>query len=218
MKGQFTMTHIYPRTVQSRRRFLPALAAALVGGALLVGCDSGSGGPKVTTDYAPNTNFAQYHTYAFQPGRIMTKFGANDPNNTLLNNRIQDAVAEALPAKGLTATTQNPDLVVTYIAGAQNKKEIEDLGPQVYNGPYFGQGFFFRPYGAWWDTGFDRYYVNNYTQGTLILDFVDPRTKQLVWRAYVSNKINSNGPVDQKAVDAAVNAALKQYTPKAKGK
>ncbi len=199
------------------RRFLPALATALVGGTLLVGCNSGDG-PKVTTDYAPNTNFAQYHTYAFQPGRIMTRLGANDPNNTLLNNRIQTAVAEALPAEGLTPTTQNPDLVVTYIAGAQNKQEIENMGPQVYDGPYFGPGFFFRPYGAWWDQGFDNYYVQNYTQGTLILDFVDPRTKQLVWRAYVSNKINSTGPVDQKTIDAAVKAALKQYPPKPKTK
>ena len=202
-------------TLRSRRRFLPALATALIGGALLVGCNS-SDGPKVTTDYAPNTNFAQYHTYAFQPGRIMTKFGANDPNNTLLNNRIQAAVDASLPAKGLTSTTQNPDLVVTYIAGAQNKQEIESMGPQVYDGPYFGRGFLFRPYGAWWDQGFDNYYVNSYTQGTLILDFVDPRTKQLVWRAYVSSKINSNGPVDQKAIDSAVSAALKQYPPKPK--
>ncbi len=202
-------------TPRSRRRFLPALAAALIGGALLVGCNS-SDGPKVTTDYAPNTNFAQYHTYAFQPGRIMTKFGANDPNNTLLNNRIQAAVASALPEKGLNPTTQNPDLVITYIAGAQNKQQIEDLGPQVYDGAYFGRGFFFRPEGAWWDNGFDRYYVNSYTQGTLILDFVDPRTKQLVWRAYVSSRINSDGPVDQKAIDSAVNAALKQYPPKPK--
>ena len=212
------MTLAFSHTARSRRRFLPALAAALVGGALLVGCDSGSGGPKVTTDYAPNTNFAQYHTYAFQPGRIMTRFGANDTNNTLLNNRIQSAVAAALPQEGLTPTTQNPDLVVTYIAGAQNKQQIEDLGPQVYDGPYFGQGFFFHPAGAWWNPGYDRYYVDNYTQGTLILDFVDPRTKQLVWRAYVSNKINSSGPVDQKMVDAAVTAALKQYPPKPKTK
>lgn len=209
------MTPAYLPTARSRRRLIPALAAALLGGALLAGCNSGDG-PKVTTDFAPNTHFAQYHTYAFQPGRIMTKFGANDPNNTLLNNRIQDAVAAALPEKGLTPTTQNPDLVVTYIAGAQNKQEIEDLGPQVYDGPYFGSGFSFRPGGAWWNSGFDRYYVNSYTQGTLILDFVDPRTKQLVWRAYVSNKINSSGLVDQKTIDSAVNAALKQYPPEPK--
>ena len=145
--------------------------------------------PNVQTDYDPHVNFAQYHTFAFQRGRIVSRLGTNDTDNTLLDNRIRSAVESDLPAKGLQPVAQNPDLVVAYIAGAQNRQQIEDLGPTPYAGPFFPGSFGFRRAGAWWGPGYDQFYVHDYTEGTLILDFVDPHTQQLVWRAYVSGEV-----------------------------
>jgi hypothetical protein len=193
-----------------KRRVLPI---AVLGLAALVfaGCDSGND-LNVKTDYDKNVNFAQYHTFAFQRGRIINRLGVTDTDNTLVDGRIHDAVVDQLSAKGLTLNTQSPDLVVTYVAGAKNKREIEDLGPTPYDSPFFGGPFGFRHDGLF-GPGYGQFYVNDYTQGTLILDFIDPHTKQLVWRAYVS------GPVDKpdaKTINNAVAAALKQYPPKLK--
>ncbi len=193
-----------------KRRVLP-LAALGLAALVFAGCDSGNG-PNVKTDYDKNTNFAQYHTFAFQRGRIINRLGVTDANNTLVDGRIRDAVVNQLSAKGLQINTQSPDLVVTYVAGARNRQEIENLGPTPYDSPFFGGPFGFERRG-FYGAGYDQFYVNNYTQGTLILDFIDPHTKQLVWRAYVS------GPVDQpdaKTINNAVSAALKQYPPKPK--
>ena len=189
-----------------------AVAIATLGlAALLAGCDSGNG-LNVKTDYDKTVNFAQYHTFALQPGRIVSRLGVADPNNTLVAGRIRDAVVNQLSAQGLRLDTQNPDLVVTYIAGARNKQEIENLGPTPYSSPYFGGPFGFRRDG-FFGPDYDQFYVKDYTQGTLILDLIDPHTKQLVWRAYVSGKLDQP---DQKTINSAVAAALKKFPPEAK--
>lgn len=179
---------------------------------LFAGCDSGNG-PTVKTDYDKHVNFAQYHTFAFQRGRIVSRLGVPDTNNTLVDGRIRDAVVNQLSAKGLQLNTQSPDLVATYVAGARNKQEIENLGPTPYDSPYFGGPFGFRHEG-FWGPGYDQFYVNNYTQGTLILDLIDPHTRQLVWRAYVTQSIDQP---DAKTINNAVAAALKQFPPTPKG-
>lgn len=190
------------------RRVLP-LAVLGLAALALAGCDSGDG-PTVKTDYDHNVNFAQFHTFAFQRGRIINSLGAPDPNNTLLDGRIHDAVVNQLTAKGLQISSQSPDLVVTYVAGAKSKQQIEDLGPTPYASPFFGGPFgFYRD--GFWGPGYDQFYVRNYTQGTLILDFLDPHTRHLVWRAYVSGPVSNP---DFKAVNSAVAAALKKYPPK----
>ena len=194
----------------ARRLVMPLLAlAALAAG--LTGCQSG--GPQVQTDYDKSVNFTQYHTFAFQPGRIVSRLGTRDVDNTLVGNRIRDAVLTQLPARGLQPVTQNPDLVVTYIAGAQNRQQVEDLGPSPYDSPFFGGPFFLRHDAAWWGPGYDQFYVRNYTEGTLILDMIDPRTRQLVWRAYVTGEV---GKPDEGTINKAVAAALKNFPPKTK--
>ncbi|MGI4792252.1 MAG: DUF4136 domain-containing protein [Janthinobacterium lividum] len=179
--------------------------AALV----LAGCDNGNNDFSVKTDYDKRVSFSQYHTFAFQKGRLVSRLGTSDPNNTLVDGRIHDAVVNQLTAKGLQLNTQNPDLVATYIAGARSKQEVEDLGPEPYDSPYFGGRFGFR-HGDWWGAGYDQFYINTYTQGTLILDLIDPKTKQLVWRAYVTGQIDQP---DEKTVNKAVSSALKNFPP-----
>lgn len=193
-----------------KRRIVP-LAALGLAALVFAGCNTGDG-PTVRTDYDKHVNFAQFHTFAFQKGRIVTRLGTPDSNNTLVDGRIRDAVVNQLSAKGLRLSTQSPDLVATYVAGARSKQEIQDLGPTPYSGDYFGGPFGFER-GGFYGAGFDQFYVNNYTQGTLILDLIDPHTKKLVWRAYVTQAIDRP---DAKTINNAVAAALKQYPPKPK--
>ena len=201
-----------PRSFRTVKACVAPVVVLGFAGLLLAGCDSGNG-PNVKTDYDKNVNFAQYHTFAFQPGRIVSRLGTPDTNNTLVAGRIQNAVVNQLTAKGLQPVTQNPDLVATYVAGARTRQEVEDLGPTPYASPYFGGPFAFRRF-VFLGPGYDQFYTNTYTQGTLILDLIDPHTKQLVWRAYVSGPVDQP---DQKTVNSAVAAALKNFPPSPKG-
>ena len=202
-------TQHWSRQAAQRFSLLAAVGAAAL---VFAGCDSGNG-PTVKTDYDKSVNFAQYHTFAFQKGRIVTRLGTPDPNNTLVADRIQAAVVNQFQQKGLSETTQNPDLVATYVAGAKTKQEIENLGPQPYFSPYFGGPFGFER-GGYYGAGYNQFYTNTYTEGTLILDLMDTRTKKLVWRAYVTGPVDKP---DQKAINGAVAAALKQFPPMSKG-
>lgn len=193
-------------------RPLLSLAALGVAALLFAGCDSGNG-PTVKTDYDKTVNFAQYHTFAFEKGRIATRLGTPDPGNTLVADRIRDAVVNQLSAKGLQPTTQNPDLVATYVAGARTRQEVENLGPNPYYSSYFGGPFGFDR-GGYFGRGYDQFYTNTYTEGTLILDLIDTHTKHLVWRAYVTGPVDNP---DQKAINNAVSAALKKFPPAPKG-
>ncbi len=197
---------------QTVKACVAPLAVLGLAAALIAGCNSGDG-PSVKTDYDKNVNFAQYHTFAVEPGRLVSRLGTPDTNNTLVAGRIQNAVINQLTAKGLQPVTQNPDLVATYIAGAKTRQDIESMGPDPYNSPYFGGRFGFDR-GAYFGAGYNEFYTNTYTQGTLILDLIDPRTKKLVWRAYVSGPVDQP---DQKTVSSAVSAALKNFPPPAKG-
>ncbi len=196
---------------QTTKARIVSVAALGLAAVLLAGCNSGDG-PNVKTDYDKSVNFAQYRTFAFQPGRLVSRLGTPDTNNTLVAGRIQNAVVNQLMAKGLQPVTQNPDLVATYVAGAKTRQDIESMGPDPYNSPYFGGPFGFDR-GAYFGAGYNEFYTNTYTQGTLILDLIDPHTKKLVWRAYVSGPIDQP---DQKTVNNAVSAGLKSFPPSQK--
>jgi hypothetical protein len=67
---------------------------------------------------------------------------------------------------------------------------------------------------GWWSAGWNTWWVNEYEQGTLILDLYDTRTKQLVWRAYAVSTINNYN--ERKFVERVVTKALMQFPPREK--
>jgi hypothetical protein len=40
-----------------------------------------------------------------------------------------------------------------------------------------------------WGYSYEEYVVRNYVKGTLIVDLIDPATKELVWRTFLRQKI-----------------------------
>ena len=57
--------------------------------------------------------------------------------------------------------------------------------------------------------------VDNYIEGTLVLDFVDATTKELAWRAYCKGSIRNPHKKD-KVINKAVKKAIKKFPPKQK--
>lgn len=147
---------------------LLALAAACV----LSACST----VTVTTDYDHSASFANYKTYALAPA---AKGQTLSPTSEAA---LRDALRTELAAKGISeASSGKPDLAVARHVFVQDKVSVgqyTDWGYGFGGGWPYGYGY----YGMW--AGAPRTYVdvNQYTQGTMILDFVDTKTKKLVFR------------------------------------
>jgi hypothetical protein len=150
----------------------------------------------VKTDYDHRADFGRYRTYALKEGKVVSELGYGEQRNTLVTNRIDEALVHQLAAKGLRAAPSEPDLVVTYVAGARTRRELEGTG-------YAGAG--------WYGPAYDDFWVREYPEGTLVIDFVDAHSNQLVWRAYV--KAEGEGISDAKFIQKSVAKALQSYPP-----
>jgi hypothetical protein len=61
--------------------------------------------------------------------------------------------------------------------------------------------------------------VQQYTEGTIVLDFYDAKSKQLVWRGTASGALSSNKPSMeevQEKLNGIVAKMLAEYPPKKK--
>ena len=54
--------------------------------------------------------------------------------------------------------------------------------------------------------------VRQYTEGTLILDFIDPGSDQLVWRGWYSDAVGE-GEISEKKINTAVKHILEKFPP-----
>jgi hypothetical protein len=104
------------------------------------------------------------------------------------------------------------------VAGAREKKQVELFvsGP-AGAGMSLGNpaGRYYAPSG-WWGDSWDNWWVNQYEQGSLLLDLYDTRTGELVWRAYLVADLNTNN--DTRLVDRQVAKALRHFPPRPKAR
>jgi hypothetical protein len=146
------------------------LATALI--CIFSGCETVS----VTTDYDHAANFAKYKTYALTPpssGRTMS------PTSEAA---LRDALRAELASRGLTeAPGKRADLDIVRHVFVQEKISVQQWTDWGY-GYHGGWPYGFGSYGMWVGAPMTYTDVNQYKEGTLILDFVDARTKKLVFR------------------------------------
>jgi hypothetical protein len=144
----------------------------------------------VKTDYDPSVSFGKYHTYTLDT----TLSGLGPTNNAVL----QQALRSSLAARGLEETGSNASL---YIVAVVTTKEKLNIVP--------GYGMTVTRFGAYrtWAMNAD---VQQYTEGTLIIDFVDAKTKKLVFRGVGQAAVGSQG-ANAKAIQDAVTKIVAQY-------
>jgi hypothetical protein len=136
---------------------------------------------NVKVDSNPSAPFASYKTYTWVTGTTAP--------NPLNDQRLRASVDQRLAARGLAQDTRSADLIVTTNVTSQERQELIPTG---------------FAYGPWWG-GYGGAYVDSYVEGTLVLDFYDARTKQMVWRgvarATASDKPTKNMEKMNKALD-----------------
>jgi len=157
-------------------------------------------GPQVSFDADPSVSFANYRTYGW------SYTAAPAGVNPLTINRIRDSIDRYLTGRGYSQGG-SADFTVAFTVGARNRVEVTDFG---------GYGGFYRPYwGGWGAYGPRDIDVRNVTDGTLVIDIYDAKTKQPIWHGTATQQVGSKS-VTQEQIDQAVAAVLANFPPPAK--
>lgn len=148
---------------------------------------------RVNADYDKKANFDNYKTYAYLKSGI-DKAEISD----LDKKRILYAIDEVMASKGFTKS-ESPDILVSIFT--QERERVN-----VYQNYGFGWGW-----GPWGGIGFSN--VSTTPEGTLFIDIIDARNKELVWQGQGTGYLTENvDKKDQRAMEF-VSKILAQYPP-----
>jgi hypothetical protein len=165
---------------------------------LLTGCSS------VSTDYDfdATADFSKYRSFQWIPASAERVANPAELSQ-LQDRRIRDAVQKNLAEKGISPAAANPDLIVAYSTRIDPKTEVIDDGYHGYG--YWGyRGSYYRP---------SSMQVYQYEEGTLIVDLIDARRKQLVWRGKAVGIVGDYADSENR-INEAVQQLFTHYPPK----
>jgi len=166
-----------------------AVAASL---AALAACST----LRTTADWDPARDFSKYATFAFKPVRP-------EPNE-IASQRIKRAIEAALVSKGLRRVDESPDLRVVTHYRLRHQKELV-----TYNA---GWGYGWRWRGA---GGMSTTTVRNIPVGTLVVDLVDAKEKELAWRGTAADTVKDDTPAEkEQALQEAMAKLFEGFPPK----
>lgn len=160
---------------------------------VLASCSSVS----VNADYDKKVDFSTYKTYAFYKTGI-DKVEISD----LDKKRILRSIDEAMTTKGFTKS-ETPDLLININTKAEKVVNVN----QFQTGFGYGWGFGWNPY-----VGMNSSVSTN-TEGTLIIDFIDAKKKELVWQGEGTGYLTKNTDRKDENIKGFVNKIVAQYPP-----
>lgn len=166
-------------------------------------------GSRVATDYDRSVQFGALQTFAWLDPVVDD---VDDPvlDSQLLTRKVQRSVSDALIQRGYSRTEHaaDADFLVTYHAASRER--LRDRG-----GFSIGLGI-----GRPWRHGYSSMYVGDsyfpriegYQEGTLIIDVLDAKTRDLLWRGWVRNTVDARNYTDE-AIAMAVNEIIAEFPP-----
>lgn len=98
-------------------------------------------------------------------------------NNSIVDRVVRSTIRQAFEARGYRMNDEDPDFIVGYYTRARERLDFSN----VYN---CGYGYYYRYSGSC--------YIDEYTEGTVIVDVIDPGTDELVWRGSGVARVSDN--------------------------
>lgn len=189
------------------------MLALLIASALITACASGPAKPVV--DYKPDYDFNQVRTVAFfeKSGQVS---GDNPMQlSDIQKERIDRALGQALGAKGLVMVEEasEADILVSWHLVTQFKTELRSFGSSSLYDPFWGYNRYSR-YSCWSCMPmYNEVSSDNYTQGTFIVDIIDPTLEKSVWRGITQSRLRGNPNADQSSYDEAATEMFRHFPP-----
>ena len=155
------------------------------------------------SDYKPDVDFIRLKTFKFYKDENIT--GDALASRPMLRDKIRDAIREALKQKGYKEDKNNPDFLIVLFGGMKGKLNTSGWGYYQWYNPWWGTS-------AYADRPID---VSHYEQGSIVIDIVLPKDKELVWRGVADGLTKQKlSPQElDEAVEYIVNKILTDFPP-----
>jgi Domain of unknown function (DUF4136) len=149
---------------------------------------------SVKTDYDHAAVFGKYHTYALDTSSI----GLSATGSEALQSSLRSSLAE----RGLKESGKNSDIYIVATVFTQEKLSVMPSGGYTVYPSRYGS---YRMGTVAMNTE-----VRQYTEGTLVIDFVDRKTHKIVFRGVGQAGVGSTER-NAAAIRAAVSKIVAAY-------
>jgi hypothetical protein len=157
--------------------------------------------PRVTADYDRGADFGSYRTFAFfEP--LGTDVAGYE---SLVTQALKGSARREMESRGYAYADTGADLLVNFNARLAEKTDIDQMpvAAPLYMGYRRGR------YGGW--VGYQTT-VDQYTEGTLNVDIVDAKKRQLVWEGTAVGRVTRTQRENREAaIDAVVIEIFSKY-------
>jgi hypothetical protein len=151
-------------------------------------------------DYLSSADFGKYESYAWATVDTESKENHRSKNQ-LVDKRIIDAVDDSLVAKGLQKVSDSPDLLINYHVSVSEQEQQQSRGRVSIGTSSYGRGSSVGfavsvPVGG----------TRTYQEGTLVIDIMDAKSKDLLWQGWGSRTVRQN--TDPERLTALINEVV----------
>lgn len=155
---------------------------------------------KVYSEEEPGANLYKYHTFNWLDNQT-TRLGNSGPEwlTAGTQSKIRAATEEQLARFGFKPCDENPDLMLHYHVVVKNEVlYVPDHTCNPRDEQIYARCNRVRPV--------------QYREGTLIIDFIDTKNGNQVWRGAVVSGLENMGPKEADSmIKAAVEAIFKKF-------
>lgn len=172
-------------------------------------------GPKVNTSKKTTKNLESFTSYAFLPNQDTIQTSKYD--NAFVNEVIIDQINVNMQELDYRLDRNQPDLLVYYHLMLDEEVAV-NASPVYTNYSYYRPGYYVGPY-------YRNYAYNNYftvprlagtaieqipyKEGTIVIDIIDRRTNEIVWRGRANDVITPRN-LEEK-LSNYVNAIFEEF-------
>jgi hypothetical protein len=153
---------------------------------------------RVANDYDPGYDYSKLKSFNWIP----------NPNakqrSELVAKHFKNAMERQLSTKGIVLDEENPDFRIAYHGNVERRVQVTNWGYR-YPGWYGGGG------------GLDVY---QYKEGTIVIDFIDAKSNEMIYRSSLSAEVDmyQDSQKRMERIEEAVTKIMEDFPPKTKGR
>ncbi|QFI39105.1 DUF4136 domain-containing protein [Moritella marina ATCC 15381] len=195
------------RYLMNKKGYLVALFSLA-----LTACSSVS----VSTDYDQEADFSRLNGFNWLPESAVVEKESAYLNNRIMDERITKAIDKQLVAQGFNFAS-TADFYINYSITAEKKTDIRTYDNYSGYGPSWGWGVGYGHRGMSLSAHTETR-IDEYQQGSLIIDVIDPKSLELIWRGIGSKRLpeSTDAAEMDKLVADVVKSILVKFPPKVK--